>query len=196
MLTKLFMGGRGLILRPAHPPFLCHNPLEGRTPNQRLRPAFPMISLLWSTLDTRPTVTMHVSSTCGREGVFGLGERAGAAESRPSGKPHLHLALRRELNDGGSVHFTQQDPARPFRRERFREGRRNAELVYEGGGGGDDDRVVPVTTVITCSADVLGSLPGPDLQVVDQRSHRKCSQRVRVPLVSRHWGGYKRRLSW
>lgn len=63
-LTKLFMGGSGLILRPAQPPFLCHKPLEGRMPSQRLRPALPMIRLLWSTLDTRPTVTMHVSSTC------------------------------------------------------------------------------------------------------------------------------------
>lgn len=64
MLTKLFIGGSGLILRPAQPPFLCHKPLEGRTPSQRLRPALPMICLLWSTLDTRPTVTMQVSATC------------------------------------------------------------------------------------------------------------------------------------
>lgn len=63
-LTKLFIGGSGLILRPAQPPFLCHSPLEGRIPNQRLRPALPMTCLLWSTLDTRPTVTMHVSITC------------------------------------------------------------------------------------------------------------------------------------
>ncbi|KAA8584018.1 hypothetical protein FQN60_015226, partial [Etheostoma spectabile] len=46
------------------PPFLCHKPLEGRMPSQRLRPALPMIRLLWSMLDTRPTVTMQVSNTC------------------------------------------------------------------------------------------------------------------------------------
>lgn len=63
-LTKLFIGGSGLILRPAQPPFRCHKPLEGRMPSQRLRPALPMIRLLWSMLDTRPTVTMQVSSTC------------------------------------------------------------------------------------------------------------------------------------
>lgn len=59
------MGGSGLIFRPAQPPFLCHRPLEGRMPSQRLRPALPMTRLLWSTLDTRPTVTMQVSNTCG-----------------------------------------------------------------------------------------------------------------------------------
>lgn len=63
-LTKLFIGGSGLILRPAQPPFRCHKPLEGRMPSQRLRPALPMICLLWSMFDTRPTVTTQVSSTC------------------------------------------------------------------------------------------------------------------------------------
>lgn len=62
-LTKLFMGGSGLILRPAQPPFLCHRPLDGLMPSQRFRPALPMTRLLWSTLDTLPTVTIHVSST-------------------------------------------------------------------------------------------------------------------------------------
>lgn len=45
-LTKLFIGGSGLILRPAQPPFRFHKPLEGRMPSQRLRPALPMIRLL------------------------------------------------------------------------------------------------------------------------------------------------------
>lgn len=68
-LTKLFMGGSGLILRPAQPPFLCQRPLEGRMPSQRLRPAFPMMRLLWSTFDTLPTVATQVSNTW-EEGWF------------------------------------------------------------------------------------------------------------------------------
>lgn len=64
-LMKLFMGGSGLILRPAQPPFLCHRPLDGLMPSQRFRPAFPITRLLWSALETLPTVTIHVSNTCG-----------------------------------------------------------------------------------------------------------------------------------
>lgn len=56
-----------MILRPAQPPLRCHKPVCGRLPSQRLRPAFPITRLLWSTLDTRPTVATQVSSTWGME---------------------------------------------------------------------------------------------------------------------------------
>lgn len=46
-------------------PLRCHRPLFGLFPSRAIRPALPMTRLLWSTLETRPTVAMHVSEPDG-----------------------------------------------------------------------------------------------------------------------------------
>ena len=50
----------GFILRPKRPVFLFHSPLLGLIPARRLAPAVPQIFLLWSMLETRPTVATQV----------------------------------------------------------------------------------------------------------------------------------------
>lgn len=107
-----------MILRPAQPPLRCHKPVCGRLPSHRFRPAFPITRLLWSTLDTRPTVATQVSSTFGdKRRAAGLpGDVRLQAQAVTSGTArllYLHVPLGGQLHNGRPVHFPQQHPTSP-----------------------------------------------------------------------------------
>ncbi len=179
------MGGSGRILRPAQPPFLCHRPLDGRMPSQRFRPAFPITRLLWSALETLPTVTIHVSNTCG--------EKAASAHELPNTgldpiRP-LSWSNRPEVNikrtwiwclDGSwtmAVPFTflSSTPHVPADTHTHTE---SAARSRRPG--------VPAGQCCTCGADVLRSLLREQLQVIDQRADGKSAQRMRVSLFGQN----------
>lgn len=152
-------------------------------PSQRLRPALPMISLSWSMLDTRPTVTMQVSSTCARVCVDGqlfsqeqnilsckvLTRKASPAPAASTGAERslfrLLCAVKRRL----SLHAEK----------RLSKGRR---ITCPG------NQCIPnfLKKKTTCSADILRPLPRLYLEVVHQRPNGKSSQGVRIPFFSRH----------
>lgn len=87
---------------------------------------------------------------------------------------HLDLVFGRELDDGGAVNLPQQHSTRAC-------GQTQLWISTRSCRSG-----VPAGLVCTCGADVLRSLPGGQLQGIDQCADGKSAQRVRVSLFGQN----------
>lgn len=97
-----------------------------------------------------------------------------------STEPHLNLLLRRKLNNCCSVYFTEQNTTCACKSRQF--------TLHQLPSKPEQNVFLWIITKkctypITCSTNVLWSLPWLYLQVVHQRAHGKSSQRVRVTFI-------------